>query len=143
MTKHMLLALTAAVLALIAMGCSEDNTTAGPAPVPDPVDMIINSSTKSTHATYWHIYLGSTTGTSDWSFYSDGTGTFFQSWLAPNGEDFTWTKLGDDAMLVNMNVTIFKNFSEIRGSISDGTFTVVLDGNPTRRTFVLNAGSLP
>ena len=142
MTKRMLLALAVAVLALIAMGC-KDNTSITTTAVPDPVDMIINSSTKSTHTTYWHIYLGSTTGTSDWSFFADGTGTFRQSFLAPNGLDFTWTKLGDDAMLMNIGVSTFKNFSEIRGSISDGTFTVVLDGNPTRRTFVLTAGSLP
>ena len=142
MIKRRLLAPLVAVLALIAMGC-EDNTTSTTTAVQDPVDMIINSSTKSTNATYWHIYLGSTTGTSDWAFYSDGTGTFQQTSLAPSGVDFTWTKLGDDAMLVDIGVATFKNFSEITGSISDGTFTVVLDGNPTRRTFVLTAGLLP
>lgn len=141
MTKRILPVLVA-VLALIAMGC-KDNATNTTTVVPDSVDLIINSSTKSTHGTYWHIYLGSTTGTSDWAFYSDGTGTFKQASLAPSGVDFTWTKLGGDAMLVNMNVAIFKNFSEIIGSVSDGTFTVILDGNPTRRTFVLTAGVLP
>ncbi len=134
--------LTAAMLfAMLTMGCGGDDPT-DPGSTTDPVDAIVNSSSKATYTNYWHVNLGSTTGTSDWAFFADGTGTYYQSFLAPQTVDFTWTKLGSDALLVSISVQTFTNFSALNGSISNGTFVVILDGNPTARTFVLTAGQM-
>ena len=133
----------AILFALLALGCGSDDTTGPEQPVPaDPVDQVINAPDKASYSNYWHVDLGSTTGTSDWAFFADKTGTYKQSFLAPQGVDFTWSKLGSDALLVTISVQTFTNFSSIAGSISSGTFTVILDGNPSARTFVLTAGQL-
>ncbi len=127
---------------LLSLGCGGEDAS-NTAPPITPVDAIVNASSKPGYTNYWNVYLGSTTGTSDWAFFADGTGTYQQSSLAPQGVDFIWTKLGPDALLVHIAIQIpFTNFSSISGSISSGTFTVILDGNPTARTFVLTAGQL-
>ena len=133
---------TTILFGLLCLGCGDEDTTS-PAPSITPVDAIVNASSKANYTNYWNVYLGGTTGTSDWAFFADGTGTYKQSFLAPQGVDFTWTELGSDALLVNIPIQIpFTNFSSINGSISSGTFTAILDGNPTARTFVLNAGQI-
>ena len=127
---------------LLSLGCGDEDATTT-TPLNTPVDAIVNASSKAGHTNYWHVNLGSTTGTSDWAFFADGTGTYQQSSLAPQGVDFIWTKLGSDALLVNIAIQIpFTNFSSIGGSISSGTFTAILDGNPTARPFVLTSGQL-
>ena len=126
---------------LLSLGCGDEDATTT-TPLNTPVDAIVNASSKAGHTNYWHVNLGSTTGTSDWAFFADGTGTYQQSSLAPQGVDFIWAKLGPDALLVNLAIPPFTNFSSISGSISSGTFTVILDGNPTARTFVLTSGQL-
>ena len=113
----------------------------------------MNASNKSSHTTHWHVSLGSTTGTGDWAFFSDGTGTFRVTTPfinCPNNGigDFGWTRLGPDALLVNLAEDVrcgpvHTNFSSISGSFSEGVFTAILDGNPSRRTFALRSGSLP
>lgn len=136
--------ITAILFAMLTLGCGGDDspTSTVSNPTSDAVDNIVNSSNKATYTNYWHVDLGSTTGTSDWAFFADGTGTYYQSFLAPQTVDFTWTKLGSDALLVSISVQTFTNFSTLNGSISNGTFTVILDGNPTARTFVLTAGQM-
>ena len=62
--------------------------------------------------------------------------------------DFTWTRLSSNALLVNLARDVrcgppFTNFSSIQGPFSSGTFTTILDGNPSRRTFSLQSGALP
>ena len=133
--------IAASIFVLLTLGCGDEEATR-PGSAPEPVNAILNAPNKSSYTTYWNIYLGSTTGTSDWAFFADGTGTYRQSFLAPQGVDFTWTKLGSDALLVTISVQTFTNFSSISGSITNGTFTAILDGNPTARTFVLTSGTL-
>lgn len=118
----------------------------------DPVSRILNGPTRSDHATHWHIAMGSTLATSDWAFFADGTGVLRQNVVAPAGEVFRWIQVGPDAFIVDVRRPLcgpfggcwnaFDNFSDLTGSFSAGTFTVTLDGNPTRRTFVLEAGGL-
>ena len=82
--------LVAAILfAMLTVGCGDDDSVTSPGSTTDAVDNIVNSSSKSTYAHYWHVDLGSTTGTSDWAFFGDGTGTYYQSYLAPETVDFT------------------------------------------------------
>ena len=126
---------------LLSLGCGDEDATTT-APSLTPVDAIVNAPSQAGNTNYWHVDFGSTTGTSDWAFFADGTGTYQQSFLAPQGVDFTWTKLGPDALLVNTAIPPFTNFSSIGGSISNGTFTAILDGNPTAGTFVLRSGQL-
>ncbi len=62
--------------------------------------------------------------------------------------EFTWTRLGSDALLVNLNLDqfcgpTFTNFANITGSISNGQFTTALDGNAFPRPFFLQSGTLP
>ena len=109
----------------------------------DVVDSIMNAANHAGMATYWHVALGSTSGTSDWAFFSDGTGRFRRSnYPATDGEDFTWTKLSSTALLVSSSYALpFTNFREISGSKSSGSFTCKLDTNDTRRTFALQGDS--
>ncbi len=118
------------------MGPDEDDYS-------DAVDSIINAVSHAGMDTYWHVALGSTSGTSDWAFFSDGTGRFRrQNYPATNGEDFTWTKLSSTALLVSSSYALpFTNFREISGSKSSGSFTCKLDTNDTNRTFALQGGS--
>lgn len=109
----------------------------------DVVDSIVNAASHAGMDTYWHVDLGSTSGTSDWAFFSNGTGRFRRSnYPATNGEDFTWTKLSSTALLVSSSYALpFTNFREISGSKSSGSFTCKLDTNDTNRTFALQSGS--
>jgi hypothetical protein len=109
----------------------------------DAVDSIMNAVNHAGMDNYWHVSLGSTSGTSDWAFFSDGTGRFRRSnYPATDGEDFTWTKLSSTALLVSSSYALpFTNFREISGSKSSGSFTCKLDTNDTIRTFALQAGS--
>jgi hypothetical protein len=108
----------------------------------DIVDSIVNAVNHAGMDTYWHVALGSTSGTSDWAFFSDGTGRFRRSnYPATDGEDFTWTKLSSTALLVSSSYALpFTNFREISGSKSSGSFTCKLDTNDTIRTFALQSG---
>ena len=124
---------------LLCLGCGDEDTTST-APSVTPVDAILNASSQANHTSYWHADLGA--GTSDWAFFADGTGRYEHSTLAPQGVDFTWIRLGSDALLIDIAIQTFKNLSSISGSISKGTFTALLDGNTTPRTFVLTAGQL-
>ncbi len=144
-----------AVLSLAAAlgGCetSSDPSTSDPTA---PVDLITNATSKASHTTHWHVDLG--TGgyaTGDWAFFTDGTGTF--RLVSPGSNctnqgtgDFTWTRLGSDALLVNLALDqfcgpTFTNFANIIGSTSTGQFTTALDGNPYPRPFFLQSGALP
>ena len=127
------------LLGLLCLGCGDEDTPST-APSVTAVDAIVNASSEATHASYWHVDIGA--GTSDWAFFADGTGRYEHSTLAPQGVDFTWIKLGSDAMLIDIAIVTFKNLSSISGSIGNGTFTALLDGNLTPRTFVLTAGQL-
>jgi hypothetical protein len=121
------------------LGCGDEDSPST-APSVTSVDAIVNASSQANHTNFWHVDLGA--GTSDWAFFANGTGRYKHSTLAPQGVDFTWSRLGSDAMLVDIAILTFKNLSSISGSISKGTFTALLDGNPTARTFVLTAGEL-
>ena len=127
------------LLGLLCLGCGDEDTPST-APSVTPVDAIVNASSQVNHTSYWHVAIGA--GTSDWAFFADGTGRYKHSTLAPQGVDFTWTRLGSDALLIDIAILTFKNLSSISGSIGKGTFTALLDGNPTARTFVLTAGQL-
>jgi hypothetical protein len=127
------------LLGLLCLGCGDDDTQST-APTVTPVDAIINASSQANHTSYWHVNIGA--GTSDWAFFADGTGRYKHPTNAPQGVGFTWTQLGSDALLIDIAMSTFKNLSSINGSISKGTFTALLDGNPTARTFVLTAGQL-
>ena len=127
------------LLGLLCLGCGDDDAPAT-APSVTPVDAILNASSQADQTNYWHVAIGA--GTSDWAFFADGTGRYQHSTLAPQGVDFTWTRLGSDALLIDIAIATFKNLSSISGSISKGTFTALLDGNTTPRTFVLTAGQL-
>ena len=122
------------------VGPDEDDFSGG---TTDAVDSIINAGNHAGMDTYWHVDLGSTSGTSDWAFFSDGTGRFRrQNYPATSGEDFTWTKLSSTALLVSSSYALpFTNFREISGSKSSGSFTCKLDTNDTIRTFALQSGS--
>ena len=133
--------IAAILFATLTLGCGGDDPTV-PSTTPDPVDEIVNALNQATYTNHWHVNLGSTTGTSDWAFFADGTGRYQQSFLAPQGLDFTWSQLGPDALLVTISVQTFTNFSSLNGSIGSGTFTAILDGNPSARTFVLTVGQL-
>ncbi len=127
-------------------GDTSSNSTA-------PVDLITNGTSKASHTTHWFVnfYASSTTG--DWAFFADGTGAFRVrgpgSACANQGiGDFTWTRLGSDALLVNLALDplcgpTFTNFANIIGSISTGQFTTALDGNPYPRPFFIQSGALP
>jgi hypothetical protein len=109
----------------------------------DVVDSIVNAVNHAGMDTYWHVALGSTSGTSDWAFFADGTGRFRRTnYPATDGEDFTWTKLSSTALLVSSSYALpFTNFREISGSKSSGSFTCKLGTNDTNRTFALQSGS--
>ena len=147
-----------AVLSLAAalFGCEtpSDPSSSDPSSSAAPVDFITNAMSKTSHTTHWHVDLG--TGgyaTGDWAFFEDGTGVFRlvrpASTCANQGiGDFTWTRLGSDALLVNLTLDqfcgpTFTNFANIMGSISNGQFTTALDGNPFPRPFFLQSGALP
>ena len=151
--------LTVLSLAVVLCGCgsstetsSTSNPTAPSTPTA-PVDLITNGSSKASHTTHWHLSLGSTTATSDWAFFTNGTGAFRLTTpgfgCANQGiGDFSWTRLSSDALLVNLTRDVRcgpprTNFSNIQGSFSSGTFTANLDGNATARTFALQSGALP
>ncbi len=140
-------------LAAALSGCetSSDPSTSDPTA---PVDLITNASSKASHTTHWHVDFGTQAyATGDWAFFTDGTGTF--RLVSPGSNctnqgtgDFTWTRLGSDALLVNLTKNLscgpaFTNFSNIEGSFSSGTFTTALDGNPYPRPFTLQSGALP
>lgn len=111
----------------------------------DPVDRIVNAADRATHTTHWHLNLGSTLGTSDWSFWADGTGAYRQGTNAPNGRLFTWIKLGPDSLLIqglDGVPGVAPTWSAIAGSIALGVFDVELDDNPTVRTLTLRSGSI-
>ena len=111
----------------------------------DPVDRIINAANRASHSTHWHLNLGSTLGTSDWSFWADGTGAYRQGTNAANGRLFTWTKLGPDSLLISGLdgvPGVAQTWSAILGSISLGVFDVELDDNPTVRTLTLRSGAI-
>jgi hypothetical protein len=127
------------LLGLLCLGCGDEDTPST-APSVTPIDAIVNASSQANHTSYWHVDIGA--GTSDWAFFTDGTGRYEHTRLAPQGVDFTWTRLGADALLIDIAIQTFKNMSSISGSIGKGTFTALLDGNPTARTFVLTAGQL-
>ncbi len=127
------------LLGLLCLGCGDEDTPVT-APSVTPVDAIVNASSEASCTSYWHVAIGS--GTSDWAFFADGTGRYKHTTLAPQGVDFTWIKLGSDALLIDIEILTFKNLSSINGSIGNGTFTALLDGNLTPRTFVLTAGQL-
>ena len=130
-----------------------DPSVSEPPPSTAPVDLITNAADKASHPTHWHVDLGSTYATGDWAFFADGTGAFrlvSPATYCANGGigSFTWTRLGSDALLVNLALDqfcgpTFTNFANIVGSISSGQFTTALDGNPYPRPFVLQSGALP
>lgn len=127
------------LLALSLMLCVEQDVEET-----ESVDAILNAADVGSMSTYWHVSLGSSSGTSDWSFFEDGTGRFRrQNYPATDGEDITWTKIGSDAILVDSDYDLlpFNNFREIDGSFSDGSFTCKLGTNETIRTFALMPGS--
>lgn len=144
-----------AVLFITVALCGCEPSPSGPSSSSSaPVDLIVNATSKASHTTYWHVDLG--TGgyaTGDWAFFADGTGTFRlvrpASSCANQGTgDFTWTRLGSDALLVNLSLDqfcgpTFTNFAGIVGSISSGQFTTGLDGNSYPRPFFLQSGTLP
>ncbi len=144
-----------AVLSLAAAlsGCetSSDPSTSDPTA---PVDLITNATSKASHTTHWHVDFGTQAyATADWAFFADGTGVFRlvrpDTYCANQGTgDFTWTRLGSDALLVNLALDplcgpTFTNFANIIGSISTGQFTTALDGNPYPRPFFIQSGALP
>ena len=105
----------------------------------DPVGGIVNGESPSSYDTYWELDLS---GGGEWAFLADGSGVYRHGAFAPDGADFAWEQLGDDALLLTIDVPSITNFAQIEGGISEGLFTAVLDGNPTRRTFVLRSGTL-
>lgn len=112
--------------------------------MPDNVNLILNGPDLDSMSTYWHIDLGSTSGTGDWAFFEDGTGIFRRGIIVAGAwttASFTWTKIGPAALLADGENLPYTNFREIDGSISEGSFTAKLDTNETRRTFALQSGS--
>ena len=110
----------------------------------DDVDLIVNAVDRASHTDYWFLYLGGTLGTSDWSFFTDGTGAYRQSVQAPSGRTFTWAKLGPSSLTVSGLdglAAIPSVWTEIDSS-TPGLFTVILDGNPTARTLALTVGTI-
>ena len=147
-----------AVLSLAAALCGcetpSEPSSSEPAPVTAPVDLITNATSKASHTTHWHVDFGTQAyATGDWAFFADGTGAFRlvrpATYCANQGiGDFTWTRLGSDALLVNLALDkfcgpTFTNFANITGDISTGQFTTALDGNPYPRPLFLQSGALP
>jgi hypothetical protein len=127
------------LFALLALGCNQEDTT-GPS-ANDPVEAIVNASSRASHTNHWHVDIGA--GTSDWAFFADGNGRYRHTTQAPQGQDFTWSKLGPDALLISISIqNTFTNLNAISGSIGSGTFTARLDGNATPRTFAVAPGQL-
>ena len=145
-----------AVLSLAAAlcGCETATDPSSSDPLTAPVDLITNAASKAGHTTHWRVDFGTQAyATGDWAFFADGTGAFRlvrpASTCANQGiGEFTWTRLGSDALLVNVTLDqfcgpTFTNFANITGSISNGQFTTALDGNPFPRPFFLQSGALP
>ena len=127
---------------LFAVGaCASDgDSSSTSAPSSEPVDQIVNSSGRASHTNHWNSSLGG----SDWAFFADGTGAFRDAVLASSGRTFTWTKTGPNALTVAgiSALSTFQSWTDISGSITSGSFTVTLNGNPTPRTFSLQQGTI-
>ncbi len=133
-------------LTFFAVGCGGDTLTGGDeGATADPVDLIVNGATRASASTHWDPNQWSVPGNT-YAFFADGTGAFsgVDDVLNPVDIDFTWVKVGPTSLAITAPAYLgFGSMSFIEGSVALGQFTTQLDGNPTFRTFAIQAGGLP
>ncbi|MHC4471205.1 MAG: NHL repeat-containing protein [Planctomycetota bacterium] len=107
----------------------------------DPVDLIVNAVNRASHGDHWH--LDYPYEDSDWSFFANGKGACRMTLTNPAGRTFTWTKTGPRSLQILGPAEIdLKTWTEIDGSVEQGTFTMKVNNLDPIFTLTLRAGTI-